>query len=363
MKSLIKILILYSVLGTFVGACQFSQSETETADQKETIENVEPSQEEKILSEKSEGIKKRLLAYYQDLAKEDINASDYYAPIVQTFFNQKNVSSDQIQKSLENGFKTVEDRNLALNENSLQITQQGETYEARFSGNVSYTKSADKSKVEEAFTNRVIFTPDLQILSYESIDASQLVKKDRSEPARTVANKSAASEEDLFQGHLASFLQAWQSGNSTSAQEYVHPEMGFYYITRPGAMDAVYHGKDFESVFKEAYTPWVPGLMKQISCEPAFEDLPEFDCESFSKEGCFADKSRAYNRASQLMKALTQSKVGKFSRAMDQGVEKAEALVSYQVVATDQAISMSWGNIKGSWYLLFLDVATYDCSA
>ena len=363
MKSLIKFPILLSMLAIYLVSCQFSQQETEQVEQEEVVEKETPSQQEKLLGEKSEDIKKQLLAYYQDLAKEKINASDYYAPTVQTFFNQKNVSRDQIQKSLENGFKTVENRSLALNETSLQVTQEGETFEAKFSGKVSYTKSSDKSKVEETFTNRVTFNPDLQILSYESIDASQLVTEDQPEPARKVANKATASEEELFQGHLATFLQAWQNGKSSIAQEYIHPKIGFYYITRPGAMDAVYHGTSFESVFKEAYTPWVPGLMKQISCTPAFENLPEFDCESFSKEGCFAEKPTKYNRASQLMKALTQSKVGKFSKEMDRGVEEAEALVTYQVVATDQAVSMSWGNIKGNWYLLFLDVATYDCSA
>ena len=347
-------------------SCQPTHEEKQQLEEEKSNESANSHQEQPELIAASENIKKQLTAYYSDLAREEINVADYYAPEVRTFFKQKGLSRDQIQKSLENGFQRVENRSLSLDENSLQITQDGDLYQARFSGNVSYTRSSDKSIVEESFSNQVTFNSNFEILSYESIDASQLVVKDEpspGSPVKSVTKRRDPAGPEAFQGHLQAFLQYWKANKNADIQTYIHPNIGFYYITRPGAMDAVYHGKNFEEVFKEAYTPWVPGLLKQISCKPKFEEIPEFDCDGFSKEGCFVASLSSYSRASELMKALTQSEVGKFSKEMDLGVEKAEGMVSYQVIVTDQALSMSWGTIQGKWYLLFLDVATYDCSA
>ncbi len=366
MKSQKKYTILSFISLFFWVSCQFTQEEKHQLEEDNSIESTSQKDDHPELVNASENIKKQLTAYYSDLAREEIDAADYYATEVQTFFNQKGLSRKQIQKSLENGFKRVENRNLTLDENSLQITREGDLYQARFSGNVSYTKSSDKSVVEESFSNLVTFNSNFEILRYESIDASQLVKEDEPSPASQVNSLTKRGDQagpEAFQSHLQAFLQYWKTNNSADIQTFIHPDIGFYYITRPGAMDAVYHGKKFDEVFKEAYTPWVPGLFKQISCNPKFEEIPEFDCDGFSKEGCFVTSLSSYTRASELMKALTQSEVGKFSKEMDLGVEEAEGKVSYQVIVTDQALSMSWGNIQGKWYLLFLDVATYDCSA
>ena len=315
----------------------------------------------------SDAISDRLNAYYSDLSAENIEVNKYYAPTVNRFFNQSQLSREQISRSLQNGFESVENRSLSIDENSLQVSEEGSNYVATFSGRVDYTKSSDKKRVSESFKNQVTFNSELQIIGYESLASTQEAKPSnlpRKQTSKESSSKlSTESEQDRFSLRLSQFLQAWETGSRSKIQSFIDPQIGFYFINRPGAIDAVHQGKSFDEVFKKAYTPYAEKMLQDASCAAQFAPLPEFDCEGFSKNGCFISETTSYNRASQIMKALTKSKVGKFSQQMDLEVSRVEKRVGYQVLITDQAISMGWGKVNNQWYLLFLDIATYDCSA
>jgi len=306
-------------------------------------------------------IEQKLNQYYRDLSREQIEVSNYYAPRVEKFFSQSDISRDQVSTSITNGFKSVEGRKITLDPSSLEVNQEGENYVATFAGQVTFTRTSDKTQVSERFRNRILFNPDLLITQYESLGTEQ-EKKEAPSSQRTLTN-TLSDQENTFDTALSKFLKAWNNGTGQMADGFIHPRKGFVYITRPGAMDAVYQGESFAAVFKEAYTPWVPGLMAKATCAPVYEALPEFDCENFSKEGCFVAKTDSYNRASYLMQVLTESDLGRFSKQMQNEVEALEKMITYQVVITDQSLSMCWGKENGKWYLLVLDIATFDCSA
>lgn len=323
------------------------------------------AQEDDPLTAVKTSIENRLNAYYADLSAEKIAVEKYYAPTVEKFFKQSRLSRAQIATSLENGFKAVENRTLSVDSPSLQVSQKGANFVAIFSGKVAYVRSATKESISESFRNQVTFNSDLQIIGYESLAATQNTQTPqiRTKQDKKISKPNSSTDRELFASRLGDFLQAWEGGNATKLSSFIDPQRGFYFINRPGAIDAVDHGKSFEEVFKKAYTPYTAQMLKDASCEPQFEELPKFDCDGFSKNGCFVVQTNSYNRASVIMKSLTNSKIGRFSQQMDTEVSQAEQRVDYQVLITDKAISMGWGKIDNEWYLLFLDIATYDCSA
>lgn len=308
------------------------------------------------LNEIRSNISEILLAYYSDLSKEKLSDEKYFAERVEYFFGKRNITREEVIQSIRNGFASVENRTIQIDTVSIKIKQQKVQFVAEFSGQVKFTRASDQSLVDESFYNQVTFNDKLKIVRYESLEAHQDVTQ---KPANIF--RKAVSEPSQA---IIEFLDAWTNEDKEQINTFIYPQTGFYYITRPGAMDAIYQGKEFEAVFEKAYTSWTRELLRKASCEdPREESLPEYDCENFSKAGCFIAENTEYEKVSYLMDVLVKNDLAKFSNQEIQKAKKAESLISHQVVITSSTLSMCWGKVDDKWYIIVLDIASYDCSA
>ena len=60
---------------------------------------------------------------------------------------------------------------------------------------------------------------------------------------------------------------------------------------------------------------------------------------------------------------LIDNELSSLSEAQISAARRAEGLVELQLVQTEQALSLLFGQIEGEWYLLVVDAAIFDCSA
>ena len=297
-------------------------------------------------------VQSRLLAYYNDLAREQIAVEDYYAPIVGRFFNAKDLPREQVGQSLARGFEAVEDRSISLDPQSLIVRPVAGGFEAEFGGSMRFVRSADGSPQAQTFRNRVVFDRQYQIISYESLDTAP-------QPGtREVAPAAAGGPDAAAKIILAEF----GSGRIVRSKQYIHPEKGFYFLTHPGAVHVPYRCTQIEEIYAKA--PWLKDGMK-LAAAPQPGPLPDFDCgDLFSKSGCFMARIDApYDAISSLMGTLHELELGRYEADVIAQAREVEQYVTHQLVDTEAAVAFYFGQIDGAWYLLVIDIGTYDCSA
>ena len=100
-----------------------------------------------------------------------------------------------------------------------------------------------------------------------------------------------------------------------------------------------------------------------MPCDLQEAAVPKYDCDSWSKEGCFIASKNNYVGISELMKTLQEYDYGEYDAKQINHAKQVEQLISKEIVITEAWMGMFFGNIKGKWYLLVLDAASYDCSA
>jgi len=303
------------------------------------------------LAEARAAVQSRLLAYYNDLSREEIDVNRYYAPVVQRFFNAKDLPRAQVAESLQRGFETVEDRSIQLDPESLTLSATSEGYVAEFGGSMRFVRTNDGNQQAQTFRNRVVFDRSFQIISYESLDTAPMATRE-SLPAADGGLERAAKV----------ILSEFASGRMVRTPQYLHPEKGFYFLTHPGAVHIPYHCTSISDVFAKA--PWLKdGLPLAAAPQPG--PLPDFDCgDLFSKQGCFlAPLDAPYEDISALMGTLHELELGRYEADVIGQAREVERFVSHQLVDTKGAIAFYFGQIDGDWYLLVIDIGTYDCSA
>ncbi|MEM6801833.1 MAG: hypothetical protein AAF696_10555, partial [Bacteroidota bacterium] len=221
--------------------------------------------------------------YYTDLAAENLNEHEYFAPKLEQFFSSSDIPREKVGQSLRNGFKTVEDRHITFDPKSLRIQKTANGYESTFQGQSIHKRTSDGQQITADFSNKVGFNKDFQIIAYGGAD-DKAKQKSRSLEA---ANASAPSSVDGAAGIAKTVLEEFKSGNFAKCKALIHPKYGFYMVGQPGAYSVPYHLNSFEEIFKKA--PWLKKgteMYTNLQAEP----IPEFTCEGdnyFAKEGCF----------------------------------------------------------------------------
>lgn len=341
-------------ISLLLGACgnEPAKSAGNTPHDQEEPTVAQPDPALEAATQKISGI---LNGYYQDLSNEQIDESKYYAPTVVKFFSSNNLPREKVGQSIKSGFKSVSNRDVRLTPSSLKVEIIDNGYLARFSGTSAYTKDSDGSEVKQDFSNQVIFDENYKITHYETLDESSTAKSRTIAPNR-VSISGATS--------LASTLLAmFKTGQVSVAQKYIHPEKGFYFLTHPGAMSVVYSYQDINDIFIQA--PWLKDGIEELRITPKEESLPSFDCgDFFSKEGCFIGKIEdSYSEMSGLMTILNQVEPDMYDATKINKAKDLEKYVTVQIVDTKANFSFYLGEIDGKWYLLIVDIASYDCSA
>lgn len=288
----------------------------------------------------------RLQAYYDALEAEQIDVEAFFAPTVERFFDARDMSREQVRQSLQRSFEQNAQRELRLDASSVELTETDAGYEVVFRGEAITTEG------RSAFRNRVIFNRDWRIIHYT--------------PAQSSRGLPAQSQNRVASGMMSAAtrtLEAFQQGNFTAIRDLVHPELGYYYLYSPGALDAAQHFSSLDDLRAEA--PWMGEGMPEIDTRPMQAPLPSFSCRDFfSKEGCFLQAlDQPFDGISTLQQQLVQADIISPDAINTDRVQRIEQAISTQVIDTDAYLAFYFGQIEGQWYLLVVDQATYDCSA
>ena len=157
-------------------------------------------------------------------------------------------------------------------------------------------------------------------------------------------------------------LNEFKTGKFETTPQYIHPEKGFYLIGAPGAYRVPYHMQKFDEIF--THGPWFREGLPIENQQPVSASLPKFDCgDLFSKEGCFIEEISNYDNISTLMDALIKAEFDIFNAQTIAQAKSIEKMVEVAVVETGASLALYFGLNGGKWYLMVVDVATYDCSA
>ncbi|MEM7374355.1 MAG: hypothetical protein AAF587_37520 [Bacteroidota bacterium] len=293
-----------------------------------------------------------LQAYYQDLSQEQLDETKYFATTLDKFFNSKDVSRETVAGSIRKGFESIESRSISLDKNSITITSTSAGYMAEFKGMSSVTRTGESSPQAQAFHNLVGFNKDFQITSYEAV-SSQASKSRQLAPKQSGNSIEAVAKAILPEFRTARFARTLQ---------YIHPEKGYYLLTHPGAVSVPIHSQKIEELFAQA--PWLKKGMTNLSATTKVEEHPEFDCGiMFSKEGSFLNECPPYTGVSELMATLAAYELGSYEPEQIDHAKDLEQYISHALIDTEEAIGFYFGQIEGEWYLLVVDIASYDCSA
>ena len=292
-------------------------------------------------------ILKQLQSYYRDLAAKKLQEDKYFSPILLRYYSQENKTREEVGAMIRRAFEGIERREITINPTSLNISQLGDDHEVRFSGSVKVRRTGETADQTEDFHNRFVFDKNFRIKVYDK-DAD--VKS-----PQTQRNSQNSLDPQAIQEIMASYSHA------DGIQESEAPDAGIYYMKRSGAFEKGYHYDNPAQLMEDH--PEVKTLLGEMSCEMKTAALPLFDCDGFSKEGCFLDKISDYSRLSEVFKAMDEYDIEKVSPSEISTAQAAEKLITCQLTHTADGIALLFGKVEGKWELIAIDASVFDCSA
>lgn len=168
-----------------------------------------------------------------------------------------------------------------------------------------------------------------------------------------------------FESAFGQFLQALQNSDTTSLNQFIHPDFGIWIIEQPGALPKMTHVTDIRSFKREFKGRSFFTVREEVTeCDLKEEVWPSFDCadmdydkgqSGYSKEGCFAwqpdkfQKSGYWDYAS-----LSDTEIDR--------VKSSLPLLQKSVLHTPTSFEFHFGHVGGQWRLLFAKLI-HPCSA
>ncbi len=292
-------------------------------------------------------ILKVLHRYYSDLAAEELHEAIYFAPILERYFSLENKTREEIAEITRRTFKAVDSREIVIDPTSFQINPIGEDYEVIFSGKVNVRYLGETQEKSEAFHNRFVFNKNYRIKIYDKVDGSENTKSQRASDGL----KSGYRIQQIIERMAA----------PESMEVTLDQKVGIYYLHREGAFTQIHHFSTFAQLL-DAY-PAVKEIVSDLSCQMKTESLPLFDCDGFSKEGCFVDKIEGFTLFSEMYQTLEEYELRKVGNDEVQAAKTAQGMVTHQLTETSNSIALFFGKVDGKWRLIAIDAASFDCSA
>ena len=164
---------------------------------------------------------------------------------------------------------------------------------------------------------------------------------------------------------FALFLKALHTSDTTTLNEFIHPDYGVWIIEQPGAVPKMTFVTDIRKFKREFQGRSFFTLGKEVKeCNLLAEPWPTFDCadmnyekghSGYSKDGCFVwqpDKFR-------------QSGYWDYASLSDLDKKRVKASLPYlqkSVLHTPTSFEFHFGYLEGHWRLLFAKLI-YPCSA
>ncbi|MCI4668863.1 MAG: hypothetical protein MRZ79_12070 [Bacteroidia bacterium] len=351
-KPALFIILLSSVL--FFFGCDPEEKHETTEPKHKEAEKAEPKEEEKKKpSSKDAKLKKIINDYYKALEKEDPYIVDYYAPVIQKFYSAENVKQSRVKQSLQQSFKAVNNRKVSIDWESLEVINLDSQIVARFKGKTSYEEVKSGRKKNASFYNQLTFDEEYRIVKYEDAKTAPAHKVKETVHANTVEEA------------IKIVTKAIKSGKPEELKAVINPELGFFYIDRPGVWDVPKYLED--PLELKRHSSWVVKQKKSFCPNLTNEELPAYDCEEeFSKSGCFYyvmdNKNSPFNRISKSLEVLRSYGGAKKDKQPLSKAKTIELSVSYELIDTESSSSFIFGRIEGKWWLFVIDLANYDCS-
>jgi hypothetical protein len=133
---------------------------------------------------------------------------------------------------------------------------------------------------------------------------------------------------------------------------FISPEHGLWIIRSNGALPEMINVKSVVSVKNAKGDSLVPMDREKMICTPSAESLPVEDCtmpSRWSKSGCYTSETNIFK----------EQKIWQYAGLNDgdsKKVEELSRLISRVVINTEMNTRFYFGEIKGTWYLLFIDI-------
>lgn len=200
------------------------------------------------------------------------------------------------------------------------------------------------------------------MLSFSSCsDSTESWENVNSEKVLFAASSTSTNsiQKNEFEKVLSDFL-AIPSDNEL--KEYIHPKLGFYINHKPGAISVVEHFNDLEEVYEQL--PHLETYFKKFNGKnPQNEETPQFDCESFTKQGTFYQTVASFDEIEKGIE-INEKIINKVhSKEEKEFAKNTDKKISRIVVLTDDYLEIGFTNIDGKWYMLWFNLAKFDCSA
>lgn len=153
--------------------------------------------------------------------------------------------------------------------------------------------------------------------------------------------------------------------NLPAFNAYIHPELGCYFIYRPGS----HLGFDRIDAFPEGWDKLGFSLEDLYAtfrtAELKFEEWPTFvDCGSsgFSKNGTFAKPVEGYSTLTDLY-TFNEAEYGpQVSKLEAKQIKSLESMVQYSVIFTGTPLVIDFAQQDGKWYIATINDGRFDCS-
>lgn len=224
----------------------------------------------------------------------------------------------------------------------------------------SNSKKIRSSKLfQKQFYLPVFFAISILSLSScsDTTEGWEQVNSDKVLFAAATSSKSVKKNE--FEYVLQEFL-AIPSDNEL--KDYIHPKLGFYINHKPAAISIVEHFTSLEELYEQL--PHLEPYFKKFNGKnPKNEEIPSFDCETFSKEGTFYQTTSSFDEIEKGIE-INEKIIDKVhSKEEKESAKNADKKITRVVVLTDDYLEIGFTNIAGKWYMLWFNLAKFDCSA
>lgn len=167
------------------------------------------------------------------------------------------------------------------------------------------------------------------------------------------------SKRNEFEQTLQDFLTV-PSNNHLS--KYIHPQLGFYINHKPSAISIVEHFNTLDEVYENL--PHLEPYFKKFSNKPPQnEEIPQFDCERFSKQGTFYQTTSSFDEIEKGLEVNEKIIEKAHSKEEKELAKQTSKKISRVVVLTDDYLEIGFAKLNGKWYMLWFNLAKFDCSA